>query len=43
MTMPSRIVWRSSQPSSGLSRSRNAMYIVRKPDSQRGPQLARSA
>ena len=27
----------------GLSRSRNAMNIVKNPDSQRGPQLARSA
>ena len=27
----------------GFSRSRNAMNIVRKPESQRGPQLARSA
>ncbi len=33
----------SSHPSIGWSRSRNARNRIRNPDSQRGPQLARSA
>ena len=34
---------RAGQSPIGFSRSRNAMNMVRKPDSHRGPQLARSA
>ena len=41
MTRPSSTSGRHSPI--GFSRSRNAMNMVRKPESQRGPQLARSA
>ena len=43
MTSPMRRVVRSSQPGMGSALSRNTTYIVRKPDSHRGPQLTRSA
>ncbi len=41
MTMPSSTSGRQSPI--GFSRSRNAMNMIRNPESHRGPQLARSA
>jgi hypothetical protein len=40
-TSPSSSSVRSSQPGNGWSRRRNAMYIVRKPESSRSPALLR--